>query len=40
LLDYIADVVDLSIYDEYDDDCDVEFLEQPVACSLFENVHF
>jgi hypothetical protein len=26
LLDDIADVVDLPIYDEYDDDFDVEFL--------------
>jgi hypothetical protein len=40
LLDDIADVVDLSLYDKYDDDYDVEFLEQPVACSLSENVHF
>jgi hypothetical protein len=30
LLDDIVDVVDLPIYDEYD----VDFLEQPVACSL------
>jgi hypothetical protein len=40
LLDDIADVVDLSLYDEYEDDYDVKFLEQPAACSLSENVHF
>ena len=40
LLDDIAYVVDLSLYDEYDDDYDVDFLEQLVACSLSENVHF
>ena len=40
LLDDIAEVVDFPIYDEYDDDYDVEFLEQPVACSLSENVAF
>jgi hypothetical protein len=40
LLDDIADVVDLPIYDEYDDDYDVDFLEQPTACSLSENVPF
>jgi hypothetical protein len=40
LLDDIADVVDLPIYDEYDDDYDFDFLEQPVACSLSENVPF
>jgi hypothetical protein len=33
-------LIDLPIYDEYDDDCGVEFLEQPVACSLSENVPF
>jgi hypothetical protein len=31
LLDDIVDVVDFPIYDKYNDDCDVEFLEQPVA---------
>ena len=40
LLDNIADVVDLPIYDEYDDDYGVEFLEQPAACFLSENVPF
>jgi hypothetical protein len=40
LLDGIADVVDLPIYDEYDDDYDAKFLEQPTACSLSENVPF
>jgi hypothetical protein len=40
LLDDIADVVDFPIYDEYDDDCDVDFLEQLVVCSLSENVPF
>jgi hypothetical protein len=40
LLDDIANSVDLPIYDEYDDDYDVDFLSQPVACSLSENVHF
>jgi hypothetical protein len=34
LLDGIADVFDFSLYDEYDDDYDVDFLEQPTACSL------
>jgi hypothetical protein len=32
LLDDIVDVVDLPIYDEYDDDYEVDFLEQPTAC--------
>jgi hypothetical protein len=40
LLDDIVDVDDLPIYDEYDYDCDVDFLEQLVVCSLSENVHF
>jgi hypothetical protein len=40
LLDDIADVVDLPIYDKYDDDCDVDFLEQLVVCSLSENIPF
>jgi hypothetical protein len=40
LLDEITDVVNFSIYDEYDDDYDVDFLEQPTACSLLENVPF
>jgi hypothetical protein len=39
-LDDIADVVELSLYDKYDDDYDVEFLEQSSECSLLENVHF
>jgi hypothetical protein len=34
LLDDIADVVDLYLYDEYDYDYDVDFLEQATACSL------
>jgi hypothetical protein len=40
LLDDIVDVLDFPIYDEYDDYYDVEFLEQPDACSLVENVPF
>jgi hypothetical protein len=40
LLDGIANVVDLPIYDEYDDDYDVELLEQLATCSLSENVPF
>jgi hypothetical protein len=40
LLDDIAYVVDLSLYYEYNDDYDVDFLEKPVACSLSENVPF
>ena len=40
LLDDIVDVVDFPIYDEYDDDCDVDFLEQPTTCSLSKNVPF
>jgi hypothetical protein len=40
LLDNIAYVADLPIYDEYDDDYDVNSLEQPTACSLSENVPF
>jgi hypothetical protein len=40
LLDDIRDAVDFSIYDEYDDGYDVDFLEQPVARSLSENVPF
>jgi hypothetical protein len=40
LLDDIADVVDLSLYDEYYDDYDVDFLEQRTTCSVSENVHF
>ena len=40
LLDDIADVVDLPIYDKYDDDCDVNFLEQLAGCSLLENIPF
>jgi hypothetical protein len=34
LLDDIANVGDLPIYEEYDDDYGVDFLEQLVACSL------
>jgi hypothetical protein len=37
LLDDIVDVVDFPIYDEYDDDYYVDFIEQPTACSLSEN---
>ena len=40
LLDDTANIVDFPIYDEYDDDYDVDFLEQPFACSLSENIHF
>jgi len=40
MLDDNADVVDLPIYDEYDGDYDVDFLEQPIACSLSSNVPF
>jgi len=40
LLDDIADVADLPIYDEYDGDYGVEFIEQPTTCSLLENVPF
>jgi hypothetical protein len=40
VLDDIANVVDLPIYDEYDDGYDVHFLEQPTAHSLSENVPF
>jgi hypothetical protein len=40
LLDDIADVVDLPIYDEYDDDYDVELLEQSTRCSLSEKCSF
>jgi hypothetical protein len=36
----LDDIVDLTIYDEYDNDYGVDFLEQPVACSLSENVPF
>ena len=36
LLDDIVDVVDFPIYDEYD----VDFIEQPVAFYLVENVPF
>jgi hypothetical protein len=38
LLDDIAYIVDLPIYDEYDDDYEADFLEQPTACSLSEIV--
>jgi hypothetical protein len=40
LLDDIAYVIDFPIYDEYDDGYDVDFLEQPIARSLSENVPF
>jgi hypothetical protein len=39
-LDDIADVVDFLVYDEYDDGYDVNFLEQPTAHSLSENIPF
>jgi hypothetical protein len=37
LSDDNVDVVDFPIYDEYDDDCDVNFLEQLSVSSLSEN---
>jgi hypothetical protein len=40
LLDDNANIVDFSIYNEYDDDHGVEFLEQPASISLSENVPF
>jgi hypothetical protein len=40
LLYDIANVVDFPIYDEYDDDCEVEFLEKLDVCPLSENVPF
>jgi hypothetical protein len=40
LLDDIADVAYFPIYDEYDDYCDADFLEQLSVCSLSENVPF
>jgi hypothetical protein len=40
LLDNIADVADLTIYDEYDHDCDVDLLEKPIAFPLSKNVPF
>jgi hypothetical protein len=40
LLDDITYIVDLHIYDEYDDDYEADFLEQPTAFSLSENVPF
>ena len=40
LLYDIENVVDLPIYDEYDDGYDVDFLEQPASRSLSENVPF
>ena len=27
-------------YNEYDDDCDANFLEKPTVCSSLGNVHF
>jgi len=39
-LDDIADVVDLHIYDKYDHDCDVNFLEKLAGCSMSENIPF
>jgi hypothetical protein len=38
LLDDIAYVVDFPIYDEYDDDYDVDFLEQPVVHVLYQKM--
>jgi hypothetical protein len=35
-----ANIVDFPIYDEYDDDHGVEFLEQPTSFYLSENVPF
>jgi hypothetical protein len=40
LLDNIAGVVDMPIYDEYGDNYEVDFLEQPTACSPPKNVPF
>jgi hypothetical protein len=40
LLYDIVDVVDLPIYDEYEDDYEVDFLEHPTACSSPKNVPF
>jgi hypothetical protein len=40
LLDDIADVVDSPIYDEYNNDYDVDFLELLTSCFLYENVSF
>jgi hypothetical protein len=40
LLDDIAYVANFPINDEYDDDYDVDFLEQLSVCSLSENVPF
>jgi hypothetical protein len=40
LLDGIENVVDFPIYDEYDDDYEVEFLENLAACPPLENVPF
>jgi hypothetical protein len=40
LLDNIADVLDLPIYDEYDDDYDNDLPEKPTAFPLSENVLF
>ena len=40
MLNDIADVVNLSLYDEYDDEYDVDFLEQLTARSLSKNVPF
>jgi hypothetical protein len=40
LLDDIAEVANFPIYDGYNDDCDVDFLEQPTTFSLSENFPF
>jgi hypothetical protein len=40
LLDNIADVTDLPIYDQYDDDYDNDLPEQPIAFPLSGNVLF
>ena len=40
LADNIAEVFGSPIYNEYDDDYDVDFLEQLATCSSSGNVHF
>ena len=40
LVDNIAEVFGSPIYNEYDDNYDVNFLEKPVVCSSSGNVHF
>jgi len=39
LFDDITNIFGKPRYDEYNDDYEVEFLEQQVACSLLENDH-